>query len=321
FPWAGQYIMRSGWRPEDRYLMFEVGPFGIGHQHEDKLGIFLYAYGRVLLTEAGTYSYDRSKWRRYVLTTASHNTIMVDGLPQNRRAVRATYEAQEPLEGNWVTTESFDWAFGVYDDGYGRDNDKSVAHERTVIFVRPDYYVVLDRLLGEGEHTYSNIFHLDADDAVVDDETMTVRTNVPGKANLALVPVDRDGLSLRVVKGQEDPVQGWIPRERHRAVPTPIYEKAGTCPQTFVTLLVPYPAGDAPTVAARLLDLGRPSSEAVGVEVRMGGGRDVILYAYGEPMKLEAGGVSADAKLAVVRRSADGATTVGVMRGKILGGG
>jgi hypothetical protein len=37
FPWAGQVIMRSGWDRQASYLAFEVGPFGTGHQHEDKL--------------------------------------------------------------------------------------------------------------------------------------------------------------------------------------------------------------------------------------------------------------------------------------------
>ena len=321
FPWAGQYVMRSGWDPDARYLMFEAGPYGTGHQHEDKLGLFLYAHGRVLLTEAGTYTYDRSKWRQYALTTASHNTIMVDDLPQNRGAVRATYEADRPLEGNWLTSDTFDWAVGVYDDGYGPRNDRSVTHERTVVFVRPDYFVVLDRLLGQGQHKCSSIFHLDADEASVDEETMTVRTEVPGKANLAVVPVARDGLSLRVVKGQEDPVQGWTPRENHRAVPTPIYEKTGLCPQVFVTLLVPYAADERPTITARLLDLGKPPSEAVGIEVQVGSDRDVLLYSYGEPMRLEAGGVVAEAKLALVRQGLGGGKTVGVMRGRVLGGG
>ena len=39
FPWAGQVIMRSGWDREALFLGFEVGPFGAGHQHEDKLSI------------------------------------------------------------------------------------------------------------------------------------------------------------------------------------------------------------------------------------------------------------------------------------------
>lgn len=318
FPWAGQYVMRGGWQRDDAYLMFEAGPYGIGHQHEDKLGIFLYAHGRVLLTEPGNYAYDRSKWRRYVLSTDAHNTIMVDGMPQHRRGLRETYEATEPLAGNWVTTPAFDWATGAYTDGYGPDRDRAVSHERTVIFVRPDYFVVLDRLLGTGKHTYSNIFHLDAEEAVVDPASLVARTQEQEKANLALVPADRDGLTVRVVKGQEDPVQGWIPRENHRAVPTPIYEKTGPCPRTFTTLLVPYPAGAALLAEAEVLDVGKPRHEAVAVSMKVGESEDVLLYSYDKPATLKANEVSADARLALVRKLGDGQWSAALMDGTRL---
>jgi hypothetical protein len=35
FPYAGQYIMRSGWDEDARWLLMDGGPFGFGHQHED----------------------------------------------------------------------------------------------------------------------------------------------------------------------------------------------------------------------------------------------------------------------------------------------
>ena len=336
FPWAGQAIMRSGWGTDDSYLMFEVGPFGTGHQHEDKLGLFLYAYGRPLLTEAGTYTYDRSKWRRYALATPSHNTIMVDGMGQHRRGLRETYENEEPMTDCWATTEVFDWATGVYDNGYGptldqdgkalgRDHDLTeVQHERTVIFVRPDYYVVIDRILGEGEHTYSNLFHLDADEASADDETLVVSTLEEGKANLTLMPVAMEGLSLRVVKGQEDPVQGWIPREKHRAIPTPIYERTGAPPQLFVTILLPHPTIEAPQFSAQLLSVtherldggaGLQTGPVLGARFTTPDSEDIVLYAFDGPASMQAGGVTAQARLAVVRTSADGEVRAGLLGG------
>jgi len=333
FPWAGQYVMRSGWAQEARYLMFEAGPYGTGHQHEDKLGLFLFAYGRPLLTEAGTYTYDNSKWRRYVLSTAAHNTIMVDGLGQHRGGLGETYEAKQPLARNWAAEPTFDWATGLYADGYGpsvgpdgralgREHDiKEVTHERTVIFVRPDYYVVIDRLLGQGQHRYENVLHLDADDASVDQATMRVDTANGGAANLALVPLALDGLSLRLVKGQEDPVQGWIPRERHRAVPTAIYAKAGPPPQLFVTLLVPYAPGDRPVIQAELVPANVGLNEAVALSVHLGASRDVLLYAYDQPRELSAAGVRASARVALVRKRADGTQTVGTLDGRVINAG
>ncbi len=326
FPWAGWAIMRSGWETDDRYLMFEVGPFGTGHQHEDKLGLYLHSHGRTLLTEAGTYTYDRSKWRRYALATPSHNTIMVDGLGQHRRGLKETYQSTEPMAGCWETNDVFDWARGTYDKGYGPrvgDDGKSlgreqdltdVTHERAVIFVRPDYYLVIDRMLGDGgePHLYSNLFHFDADEAIVDDATMTVTSAQADSPNLTLVPLATDGLSLRMVKGQEDPVQGWIPRQKHRPVPTAIYEKTGAAPELFVTVMLPHPTPDVPQLQAELV---ADDGSMIGVRVTTEDGEDVILYAFDGPVDMQAAGVSANAQLVVVRRSAAGDVQAGVMGG------
>ena len=64
FPYAGHFVMRSGWDKDDRYLLMDAGPFGYGHQHEDKLSFVLYAHGKVHVTDPGNYAYDSSQWRR-----------------------------------------------------------------------------------------------------------------------------------------------------------------------------------------------------------------------------------------------------------------
>ncbi len=230
-------------------------------------------------------------------------------------------EARAPLSGNWATTDQFDWATGTYADGYGPKRDQSVTHERTIIFVKPDYFVVFDRLLGQGEHTVSNLFHLAAADAALDQSTLAVRSTDADAANLALIPVDRDGLTVRIVKGQEDPVQGWAPMYEHRAVPTPIYEKRGPCPQTFVTLLVPYGPGAAPTVTAELLDTGGPRDQALAFRVKRGDATDTILYSFTGPRRMTAAGITAAARLALVRSRPGAQPSVATMDGKLLSAG
>lgn len=84
FLYAGHFVMRSGWNESDRYMLFDAGPFGYEHQHEDKLHFVLYAYGRVHVTDPGNYPYDSSDWRRYHVSAYAHNTVLVDGMPQNR---------------------------------------------------------------------------------------------------------------------------------------------------------------------------------------------------------------------------------------------
>jgi len=174
---------------------------------------------------------------------------------------------------------------------------------------------VIDRMLGEGEHTYWNLCHLDADEASVDEETLVVSTLAEGTANITLVPVATDGLSLRVVKGQEDPVQGWLPRQKHRPIPTPIYEKTGAPPQLFVTVLLPHPTIEVPEFSAELL---AETEGMVALRLASEGGEDVILYAFEAPLSMQAGGVTAQARLAVVRRAADGEVRAGLLGGTEL---
>ncbi len=315
FPWAGQAVMRSGWELDARYLMFEVGPFGLGHQHEDKLGLWLWGWGKPLLTEAGTYSYDRSKWRRFALDTPSHNTVLVDGLSQRRRGLRETYLAEEAQEGVWATGELFDWCTGRYETGYG-DDRMACTHERTVIYLRPDAYVVIDRLLGaEGDHLYEALFNLDAADATVAADGLTVSSTDAGEPNLTLMPLATEGLSLRIAKGQEEPLLGWIPREKHRPIPCAVYSKTGPTPQALVTLMLPHPTEEVPAVEAELLE---QTDEMLAIRITREVGEETVLYAFDAPMAMEAGGVATNARLAVVRRGPDGALSGGVVAGTEL---
>ena len=49
YPWAGQLISRSGYDTDAHWSFFDVGPWGSGHQHNDKMHLSISAYGRDLL--------------------------------------------------------------------------------------------------------------------------------------------------------------------------------------------------------------------------------------------------------------------------------
>ena len=302
FPYAGQYVMRSGWSADDRYLLFESGPFGIGHQHEDKLTLFAYAYGRVLLTEAGTYSYDASKYRRYVLGTWAHNTVLVDGLQQHRSGLRSTYETGEPLSNLWLHNDVFDAADGVYADGYGPKRSVKVAHERTVVFVRPDYWVVVDRLLGEGRHTYDVLWHLNNDAADTDAGTQAAWGADEGVPSLLVTPAGAEGLELEIVTGRHDPVLGFAPTRRKKPIPVLDYRRNADGPLTLAWVLTPFRAGPPP-VRATL----QPADQAATVTIRHSTGTDVVFVAKrGESGELAPGTTRTRGRVAVVRMDTDG---------------
>jgi len=259
FPYAGQVVMRSGWERDALFLGFEVGPFGYGHQHEDKLGIVLFAYGKELLVEGGSYAYDASKWRRYVLSSYAHNIVLVDGQGQLRRGLpRQKYVSKQPLALDFRSDEHYDYARGVYEQGFGERETRPVRHVREVAFLKKArLFVVRDTLVSlDGRpHSYQALFHLDAEKVNVDRDSGTIETRDTEGANLRIVPLTDGELKTDIVRGQETPVvQGWLPHGHGirgvRPIPMVVYERQSKEMVRFVTVLQPLRDGREDRVSA-----------------------------------------------------------------------
>ncbi|MBO4326808.1 MAG: alginate lyase family protein [Clostridia bacterium] len=170
-PYSGIAVFRDDWSSDSQWAFFDGGPFGLGHQHEDKLNFLLYAYGKELLCDTGNYAYSRSLMRAFVLSAASHNTVMVDGNGQNRRGKYRWHDGDlNKLSGLEVKFgDGFDIAEAVYDEGFGPEYI-DVTHKRTVVKVknRPlglkTFYLIIDRLTSnDGKpHAYAARWQLEA---------------------------------------------------------------------------------------------------------------------------------------------------------------
>lgn len=253
FPWAGQVVMRCGWDRDALFLGFEVGPFGAGHQHEDKLSLVI-VVGRPVLVEGGTYDYDASKWRRYVLSSLAHNLVLVDGAGQQRRKRPDTKLSKGPIDADFQSSDVLDFARGVYDDGFERGI--RARHTREVLFDKANkLFVVRDQLaaLDDKEHRYEALWHLDAPRLSCDPNAGVYETQIAGGANLRVVVEGGNGLRCRVVKGQEQPVvQGWLPtdepRRGVRPIPCLICSRNGKRVE-FLTVFQPLKTGKERRVA------------------------------------------------------------------------
>ena len=322
FPYSGHYVMRTGWDPDACFLLFDSGPYGSGHQHEDKLHFVLHAYGRQLVIDPGNYSYDASKWRRYVLTTPGHNTILVDGQGQNRRRKRETYVWPKPWDQpsppqndtRWVSDKDLDYVVGTYGDDYGPKNDATVTHTRRVLFVKPEYFVVVDTMTATDEkvHRYESLFHLDATMATVDDENRFVLTDNSEASDLLIAPLSDQGLRLRVVKGRKDPVQGWA-NHPWRAVPTAVYTKQGKGTVRLLYVLCPIRPGQTkPVTSVEPLPLKQTEGdlvEGVAAKIAFADGRVHYFVQLDEPgREVSFGEFTTDNEVTLIRVGADGQT-------------
>ncbi|MHB1461031.1 MAG: alginate lyase family protein [Armatimonadota bacterium] len=313
FPYAGYCVMRSGWDINARYLFFDAGPFGAGHQHEDKLNLELYAYGKSLLFDSGADSYAASSYRSYCLATVGHNTAIIDGQGQNRRLTPAEerdWVVNKPVTNPWISNAGFDYVSGVYSEGYGPDRDKSVAHRRQVLFVKPDYWIVLDDFQGRGSHEIDTLWHLRPGKHSLDTTSGACMTANPGEANLLVLPASNDGLSVNVVEGQIDPVAGWISitfGEVRLAAPEAIYSWTGDLPKTQGWLLYPTPQMLSKQPIIEALDVVGGGPGQTAYKVNLANGRaDYVLLTKGMKGLKKFGNFQTDAEIAIVRLSAQG---------------
>lgn len=312
FPYAGYYVMRSGWDANARYLFFDAGAFGAGHQHEDKLNMELQAYGKTLLFDCSSDSYSNSPYRIRCLSTEGHNTALIDGLGQNRRGLPGNNDPKITMTKQpavWVSKPGFDYSAGVYDEGYGPKMDKSVTHHRQVLFVKPDYWLVVDDFQGDGSHQVNTLWHFRWGKYAIDKESAACMTANPGEANLLVLPASPDDLALNVVEGQKDPVAGWIAitGNTRLAAPEANYSWNGSLPRIQGWLLYPSPGliTKQPTFKMIPLDGGMTGASAFKITLP-NGAVDYILLAHGMPGVKRFSGFETDAEIAVVRLNSRG---------------
>ncbi len=140
FPVLGICMLRS---TNGAMMSFDYGPF-LGHGQLDKMGITLFANGKLWLADYGTPGYGAAILPWYESTFA-HNTIVVDGRNQNR-----TKENNVKL---WLGAPGLEAARSETTEAY-----PGVAHTRTVVRIG-DYFVVADQLKSKAEHTFDLYLH------------------------------------------------------------------------------------------------------------------------------------------------------------------
>ncbi len=147
-PHAGYF----GWRDEGELFLIDCGPLGpdhlIGHGHCDMLSFEWSKGGRRLIVDPGTYQYLAGERRLLSRTTASHNTLAIEGAEQSDiyGAFRCGRRARAELLRFETSGEGF--TFQGRHDGY-RSLPGSPLHERTVERQARGSYRIHDRLTAD----------------------------------------------------------------------------------------------------------------------------------------------------------------------------
>lgn len=263
FPFAGQLISRSGFDTDAQYSFFDIGPWGSGHQHNDKLHLSIAAFGRDLLVDGGRFAYRgevANKFRKYAVGSASHNLILVDGKGQ----ADGPRVAEAPLANNlYAITPEYDYGSGIFEKF--SEIEGRFSHTRSVIYVRGKFWVVADQLKTDRPRNIETLWHWHPANQVQIEKSGIVAT-ANKRGNLAIIPVNTFDWKVSEVKGQETPsIQGWYSKEYNTYEPNPtsIFSRQLKSDDTFIWILWPS-EGKIPEIQTRIL-----SKDTNSVKVRI----------------------------------------------------
>ena len=138
FPRSGIYVMRDSWKPEAQYLCFHNGPIG-KQRYDNRLSFTLFANGRQFITEDIQKVFGNSDYSDDVAI----NTVLIDGISQNQRQNDELKKIPD-IDARWISNNFFDFVAGEI-------KTEDFHHRRSIFYVRGEYYILHDVILGVGQ--------------------------------------------------------------------------------------------------------------------------------------------------------------------------
>lgn len=283
-------VMRSGWGPDDLWLVYALRGWHHGHDHRDTTHFELQAGSRQLLLDSGSIDYEANRLRGQ--ETRAHNTLVVDDAIQFDGG---THDIR------WYSNEHFDWCEAL-NVGF-----PGILHRRAICFLKPDCFVVLDRVTFNGPATRRKFdfhYHLPHDAKLTFDDRIAASN-------------DADQWNIRLdFMGEPDwtltRTEGFLAVGYLREVVGPVAtfsacrDKGFTC----VTLIQPTPPHRPPVATAKLIDVratnGGPGTviggaDGVGATIEHGTARWTLLWTDTGIGEKQAGELTTDGDLLIQR--------------------
>ena len=248
---SGLYSMRSGWEKDAVCLVLKCGPDGGGHSQPDNGTFELYAGGRHLMPDAGSYIYsgdpDGRAWFRQ---TKVHQTLTLNG--EN--------SAYAPKQLLWKPGKDLD-VLVVENKSYA-----DLTHRRAVMFIDKRFFVIIDEASGSASGDVDLHFQLAPGESVFDSANLSVQSEFQNGWNVLVQSAKADGVQLQ----REE---GWVSFVYTKKEPRPAfrYRTAKVSPEgvRFVTVVAPYSGQEAPKINAQII--GNPSVGASKITLKVSG--------------------------------------------------
>ena len=238
-------VMRANWTKNSPYLFTNVRGGG-QHAHSDYNGVIVYAYGRTLLNDAGSFSYGINDYRIWGTSTIGHNSVVINDTTQERGGVSVGYNPTGTIY-DWTANSAFDYL------SQSTPQTKGFNHRRTITFVKPTMWIVSDLMIpnmASNTNNYKQVWHMLPDSALsIDDESDTIRSNYMSGGNIIIANADGDNAKLTKA-------MGWYDMGYQQVTDSPYayFEKTGKGNVTFDTVLIPTNNDPDATATAKKLE-------------------------------------------------------------------
>ena len=246
---SGLYSMRSSWDKQAICLVLKCGPDGGGHCQPDNGTFDVYAGGRNLMPDAGSYIYSGDpEGRAWFRQTKIHQTLTLNG------------------ENSGYAPKLLLWKPGDGLDILVVENagDDQLTHRRAVFFVEKKYFIIVDEALGSGTGDVGLHFQLAPTGANFDYENFSVSTGYQDGWNVLVRTEKQEGLKLIEEEGQVSFL--YTKKEPRPAFGYHIDKGPGQAGLRFVTLVAPYEK-EKPEVKIKVIGDPQPGSSTLQLEI------------------------------------------------------
>ncbi len=226
FEAGGYYTLRNN----ASWAMMRCHQYRDRPAHSDQLHLDLWWQGINVLQDAGTYLYfaaGRRDVEQYFKSTRAHNTIEIDNREPTEIVSRFLmlpwlsgkikhYHAEGDMPA-WMVGERYDYDRAPW----------TVMHRRSVICLAVNLWVVVDDLLGNGDHKATLRWHLADWPWALDDEVGRVTaTTEYGDVSLAVSSGSASKTPLNLVSGRDHDgdIQGFVSPYYNEKLPAPTLE-------------------------------------------------------------------------------------------------
>ena len=237
-PDTGFYTFRSGWSADDIIMPVKATERGMWHAQPDFGTFELWAYGKILMPDAGAYTYsgdaEIERERAYFKETARHNAVTLDDRSYNDPKPEVI--AWKPVAENGVQLLS------VQHEAYDE-----MTRRRSISFVDEKFFVVVDEVWGpaSGRLTLRNCLGAGSLDEIAAGNFIYK----DGDAGLRIVVIGPEGAEVSVDEDWYS--EAFRERNRRPVIRMDVTRGQGASVQRFVTVLCPFSGTVAPEVSVK----------------------------------------------------------------------